>query len=205
MKAPPCPEVGGAGELRQFGASVIQPTWAACVDTRCAERLQSMWAGSTTREASYNFSSSMEFPGFGGSGVRTFSGAGAAFAARTGRQTQLISTRPPRVRREPSSRALQHSVLARASWAGSSSSLPAWAHVGSNNRVAQTGPRGELFVSAWGGGGRVHSFPNKRLIILPLGPEIQLKKLWLPCTSICTRMERASWLLSDLWSRHRKK
>ena len=27
----------------------------------------------------------VEFPGFGGSGVRTFSGAGAALAARTGR------------------------------------------------------------------------------------------------------------------------
>lgn len=147
----------------------------------------------------------MEFPGFGGSGVRTFSGAGAAFAARTRRQTQLISTRPPRVRREPSSWALQRLVLARPSWASSSSSLPVQAHVGLNNHIAQSSPGGELFVSAWGGGGRVHSFPNKRLITLPLGPEIQLKKSWLPCTSICTRMEKASWLLSDLWSLCHKK
>lgn len=78
--------------------------------------------------------------------------------------------------------------------------LPVRTPVGSDHCIAQSGLGGELFVSAWRGGGRVHSFPNKRLVILPLGPEIQLKKLWLSCTLICTPVEKPSWFLIDLWS-----
>lgn len=83
--------------------------------------------------------------------------------------------------------------------------LPVQRHVVSNDRIAQSGLGGELFVCAWGGGGRVHAFPNKRLIILPLGPKIQLKKLWLPWALIGTRVEKISRLLNDLWPQGYKK
>lgn len=129
-------------------------------------RLQRVRARSTAGEASYNFNFSLEFPGFGGSGVRTFSGAGAAFCC----QNQAVdSLFPPD--RPGRGRALLLGLPALGSGQDLPSKfqqlLPVQTHVGSNNHIAQSGLGGELFVSAWGGGGRVHSFPNKRLIICP--------------------------------------
>lgn len=46
-------------------------------------------------------------------------------------------------------------------------------------------------LSAEGVQAGFHTSPNKRLIILPLGPEIQSKTLWLSYPLIGTRMEMA--------------
>ena len=176
---PSCPTVPRVGEVQRTSAPAVlcfrnstHVGHLVCGYRLCRGRSACELGA---RLGSYNFSSSVEFPGFGGIWSPNFLWCWCCFCC----QNQAVDT----VYFHPTAQGEVGTLLLGPLTRGAGQSLlskfqqllPARTPVDSDHHIAQSGLGGELFVSAWKGGGRFHSFPNKRLVILPLGLEIQLK------------------------------